>query len=118
MVLYGYPKEDFIASGPSSLFDPGDLQRFEEILLTIEKDKTFTIENILTRGKNAKRINVSIRGHIIRLQSRDVIYCDIRDITEQIRMEKETAIMQSKLIFANKMIIPRHSGIERRPRNQ
>lgn len=101
--LYGYPRDELIARGPSSLFDPDDLQRFEEILFTLEKDRVFTMENILTRGRNAKKINVSIRAQIIRLQSRDVIYCDIRDITEQIRMKKETAVMQSKLIFANKM---------------
>ncbi len=102
-VLYGYPKEELIASGPSALFSPDDFQRFQGILLSLEKDKPFTIKNILTRGRDAKRINVSVRGHIVRLQSQDVIYCDIRDITEQIRMKKETAIMQSKLIFANKM---------------
>ena len=101
--LYGYPKEEFIVNGLSILFSPDDLQRFEETLLTLEKHKTFTIENILTHASNAKAINVSIRGQIVRLQNRDVIYCDITDITEQIRLKKETAIMQSKLIFANKM---------------
>ena len=83
--LYGYPREELIANGLSSLFDPDDLQRFEEALLTLEKHKTFTIENILTRGMNAKTINVSVRGQIVRLQNRDLIYCDITDITEQIR---------------------------------
>ena len=37
------------------------------------------------------------------MQNKDLIYCDITDITEQIRLKKEAAIMQSKLIFANKM---------------
>lgn len=103
VVLYGYPKEELIASGPSSLFNQDDLQRFQEILLSLEKHKTFTIENILTHARNAKTINVSIRGQIVRLQNKDMIYCLIRDITEQIRLKKETAIIQSKLIFENKM---------------
>jgi len=101
--LYGYPREVLIAKGLSSLFGPGDLKTFEEALSGLERDKTFTIENILTHGNNARRINVSVRGHIVRLRTQDVIYCDIRDITEQIRLKKESAMMQSKLIFANKM---------------
>ena len=101
--LYGYSKEALIANGLSTFLSPDDLQKLEEPLLTLEKYKSFTIENILTHDRNAKIINVSIRGQIIRLQNKDVIYCVIRDITEQIRMKKETAIMQSKLIFANKM---------------
>lgn len=101
--LYGYPKEALIANGLSTFFSPEDLRRFEETLLTLEKHETFTIENILTHARNAKAINVSIRGQFVRLQNKDVIHCDIKDITEQIRLKKETAIMQSKLIFANKM---------------
>ena len=49
---YGYPKEELIASGPSALFSPDDFQRFQGILLSLEKDKPFTIKNILTRGRD------------------------------------------------------------------
>jgi PAS domain S-box-containing protein len=101
--LYGFGKKALVEHGPSLFLTPADLAKFEETLHGTRGPGSFVIENIQTRGKDGRKIIVTIRGKSIRLSDVDVVYCTFRDITEKTRLEQEASLLHSKLIQANKM---------------
>jgi hypothetical protein len=50
-----------------------------------------------------KTLVVSLWGKVLNLEGRQVAFCSLRDITEKIRLEKESQEIHTKLIQANKM---------------
>jgi PAS domain S-box-containing protein len=101
--MYGYTKEEFAGLGPSCFVPGQDLEKLCSIIRGLEKTAQFSIENMAHIRKNGARLNASLRGKMITIQGRDLVYCTVRDITERVRMEEEARAVQSKLIHANKM---------------
>lgn len=53
--------------------------------------------------RDGTEIICSIKANIIHLHEDEVLYCTFRDITESVRLEEESRMLQAKLIQANKM---------------
>lgn len=53
--------------------------------------------------KDGAEIICSIKANIIHLHEDEVLYCTFRDITDSVRLEEESRLLQAKLIQANKM---------------
>ena len=101
--LYGYSRDELIKRGPSLFFARPEFDRFRGLLSRIKETESFVIENVTSSGEDGRKIDVMIRGKTIRLSNANVIYCTFKDLTEQIRLREEAAILHSKLIQANKM---------------
>ncbi len=101
--LYGYRRGALAKHGASLIFPPPELRRFENILKSAGKTRSFALENMQTIAKGGMSLRVNIRGKTITLSDADVVYCAFRDMTEEIRLKEEAARLHSKLIHANKM---------------
>lgn len=101
--LYGFTGEELAEGGTSLFISTRDCAGFEEQLYRTNVPKGLRIERMSTIRKDGERIVASIRWQRICFEQSDVTYCTIRDITERVRLQEESRIMQSKLIQANKM---------------
>jgi len=101
--LYGYTKQELAAAGTSLFVARRGSEPLEKLFCGADAPKRLFIERMASIRKDGGRIIASIRGQRIRLVGSDVIYCTIRDITERVRLQEESHMMQSKLIHANKM---------------
>ena len=101
--LFGYSLNELVSHGSWPLLAPETTQQFTQLL----QDATFLGESFLEKGlsicKDGTKLHISAKVKLIRLKEQNVVYCSIRDISERIRLEKEKAEVQSKLIHANKM---------------
>ncbi|MBI5236187.1 MAG: PAS domain S-box protein [Deltaproteobacteria bacterium] len=101
--LYGYSRREIMASGAALLIPGDECAEFRIRIRTLEIGKTFNMERVDSSKKDGAKIVISIAGQRIQLKRQGVIYCTVRDISEKIRLEEEAAVMQAKLIHANKM---------------
>jgi PAS domain S-box-containing protein len=101
--LFGYSKDDLMKQGISPIFSPDNANRFINSLNIQFGDNVSKIDNLQCSKKDGTQITVSIRRKYILMLEEDIIYCSFRDITDKIRIMKETQLMQAKLIHANKM---------------
>ncbi|MBI5886568.1 MAG: PAS domain S-box protein [Deltaproteobacteria bacterium] len=101
--LYGYTRQELVAGGTPLFIARRGAEPIEELFCGTEDPKGLSVERMASIRKDGGRIIVSIRGQRIRLVGSDVIYCTIRDITDRVRLQEESNVMQSKLIHANKM---------------
>lgn len=101
--LYGFLKHQFLKKG-IDLFMPDELgDKFRRAIQKIERKGAFSITKTIQKKKDGNEILVDIDAKLIKLQGRNLIYCVLKDVTEQIRLEKETKLLQAKLIQENKM---------------
>ena len=101
--LYGYTRQEFMASSATLLITGAECAEFKIRIRTLAIGKAFNMERVDSAKKDGTKLIISIAGQRIRLKRQGVIYCTVRDISEKIRLEEETALMQTKLIHANKM---------------
>jgi PAS domain S-box-containing protein len=101
--LFGYPLEELRDFGPYALAAPEAIGQFQALL----QDAVLHGESYLDRAigicRSGAEIALSAKTKLIRLREENVLYCSFRDISDRMRLEKEKAEVQSKLIHANKM---------------
>ena len=101
--MYGYTLEEFIGKTPALFFDDQNDGKYTAHIRRAETTGNVRIDRAVNIRKDGTKITTSLRGKFIRLKDRNVLYCSVSDITEQIRLEEEARLIQSKLIQANKM---------------
>lgn len=101
--LYGYARQEFMQGSATLLITGSECEEFKIRIRAVATDKAFNMERINSYRKDGTKLIISIVAQRIQLKRRDVIYCTVRDISEKIRLEEETALMQAKLVHANKM---------------
>ena len=101
--LYGYRKSDFLKSGISIIMPEELSNKFSRAVNRIERKGSFSITRTIQKKKNDTEILVDIEAKLIKLQGRNLVYCILKDVTDQIRLEEEAKIYQAKLIQENKM---------------
>jgi two-component system cell cycle sensor histidine kinase/response regulator CckA len=101
--LYGYSREEAIGKTAQELalyFDPDD--RFRMVSELKEKDFVRDLE-LRGRQKSGQIITVSFSASLVQSSSQQFFLGMVRDITEQKRVEEETAKLTSQLEQAQKM---------------
>lgn len=101
--LYGYTRQEFMALSAALLITGAECAEFKIRIRALAIGKAFNMERVDSSKKDGTKLIISIAGQRIRLKRQGVIYCTVRDISEKIRLEEETALMQAKLIHANRM---------------
>lgn len=101
--LFGFVREELIDSGNALFVEPAERRSFVEMVCGIDKAGGLRIDGINVVRKDGTPLITAIRGKLITLRRRAVVYCSFRDITEKIRLEKEAKVAQAKLLQADKM---------------
>lgn len=100
--LYGFERLELISGGASIFMLPKDYEVFEKQLCGMDTANILRIE-LSTIKKDGSRMITSIRGQKMSLEGYEVVYCTFMDITERVRLQEESRVMQLKLIQSNKM---------------
>lgn len=106
--LYGYSKEELLGGGLAMLMKPKILAAFAQKLSAQKEDSNREMvwgsdSPLHTLDSRGDRIIVTFRGRLLRSRGQQYLYGTFRDITEKLRIRKEQAELQAKLIQANKM---------------
>jgi PAS domain S-box-containing protein len=101
--LYGTSLADLSRQEPLFFVDRGDRPTFIEAIPMDDVSRAFHQPRMINYRKDGSRIIVSMWGKILHLKNDYIIYCNVRDITEKIRLEEEMKATQAKLIQTNKM---------------
>ncbi len=101
--LYGYTRDECIGRGLSLILSPDEILKYKQALADIGPTGVIRIDRLSTTKKDGAAAIVSVWGYFVKLKQNDVLTCSFRDISEKIRLEEETKLIQAKLIHANKM---------------
>ncbi len=101
--LFGYTKDEFIDKGLVLILESGDFEICANTICSACPVSGLRLDRLTCRKKNGSTITVSLRGKMVLLKQDSVLFCSFRDITERLRMEEESKMLQLKLIHANKM---------------
>ena len=101
--FYGYCRHELVGVSVEELIDGTAAGGLAEVIATIRETGGFRLSFATCQRKNSKPICVTLQGQVMTLSGVDVVYCVIRDITEQTTMQQEMSEFQSKLISANKL---------------
>ncbi len=101
--LFGYTREEMKKVSLSDLTTPAELPRLTSSLRSMQPGVLSHLDEFTGRRKDGSELSVSMRGKIMMLQGVEIVYCTFRDITERIRLERDSLEIQAKLIQANKM---------------
>jgi len=101
--LLGVSPPEILGSDMRMLISADERRHFSECVGGLRQEKGLQADNVRIVRSDGTHISTSIRGKLIHIQQRKVVYCSIRDITEKIQMEQEAKIAQTKLIQADKM---------------
>jgi len=101
--LFGYDKLDMRGQGLDRLIQGEDLSRIRQALGSLRPGSNLVIENVHGLRRDGTECIVSLRAKVMTLQGVELVYCTLRDVTEQVRLEHESREIQAKLIQTNKM---------------
>ncbi len=101
--FFGYCRHELVGQSVETLIDGAAGGGFAEVVATMGESGGFRLSFATCQRKNGKPLCASLQGQLMELQGADVVYCVIRDVTEQTTMQQEMAEFQSKLISANKL---------------
>lgn len=101
--LYGYTRQEFISGGLPLILMPPAYEQFRSEMLSSDTSGRLRIAQITSRKNDGTAIIASIWGKAVQLKKSEVIFCSFRNITERLRLENETKLLQAKLIQMNKM---------------
>ena len=101
--LYGYTRDELLEIPFEALCSPEHFPNLKNSICNIRDGEISPLDNIINLKKDGTEIIVSMRGKMIALQGVDMVYCTFRDVSERIRLEKESRDIQANLIQANKM---------------
>ena len=103
LTIYGFTENEIISTDISQLFEPADYQSFTKIMASAKKDDVFHMSQINHVKKNGTNFKAAISGKIVKLKNVKVVYCDIKDQTEENRQKEESRLIQENLMQTDKM---------------
>ncbi|MBI5847655.1 MAG: PAS domain S-box protein [Nitrospirae bacterium] len=101
--LFGYTQHEFISGGLPLILMPQEHELFRTELLSRDTSDRLRIPRLTARKKDGSSIIASIWGKAVRLKKSEILFCSFRNISERLRLEEETQLLQAKLIQMNKM---------------
>lgn len=101
--IYGYTNSEIINTNISRLFEPSSYQSFTKVMASAKKDDVFHMTQINHVKKNGTNFKAAVRGKIVKLENVKVVYCDIKDQTEENRLKEEARLIQENLMHTDKM---------------
>jgi hypothetical protein len=103
LALFGYAKEELLRQDGKLLVVPESHQSLAEFLHATHGRDHFNVRQARGLTRDGRQLIVSLWGKVVRLRSREVIYCSLTDISERIRIEEEKKLIHTKLIQVNRM---------------
>jgi len=101
--LFGFDREELLAGGIHLFIKPAHRCDFAGMVSGLSKERVLQIDKLEVVRKDGRPLFTSVRGKLITLRHREVVYCSFRDISERTRLEAEAKNTQAKLIQAEKM---------------
>jgi two-component system NtrC family sensor kinase len=101
--LYGYSKEELIGRDLLLFMDVQNYEALYRAFTTNYEGSPFILLRQEHRRKDGSAVPVSCRGRIIEMNGRNHLFCSIRDCTERIRQEQESALLQAQFMQTEKM---------------
>lgn len=101
--LFGYSKAVMLRIELAELFQDDGFEKFSRALRAIDREHSAELKNFTGRHRNGTTFNLSMRGRLITFSKVNIIFCSLRNITNRIRLEKESREIQARLIQTNKM---------------
>ncbi len=101
--LFGYTREEMKKFTLADITIPSERNRLNNSLRNLQAGALSHLDELTGRRKDGGEFAVSMRGKVMILQGVEIFYCTFRDITERLRLERESLEIQAKLIQANKM---------------
>lgn len=101
--LYGHSRETLLEGGIGLFMENGECERFMHAVRLNNRGSNVRLEEGRHVTDDGKRLLVTTKVRRVTFHSKALLYCRFRDTTDQLRLEQETKLMESKLIHANKM---------------
>lgn len=101
--LFGVTLNEMQGRDICLLVNPDDRRHFSELISGLNQERGLQADGLRIVRSDSFLVSTSIRGKLIHIQHRKVVYCSFRDITDKIRLEQEAKIAQTRLIQADKM---------------
>lgn len=100
--LFGCGQKELSHNFPRLFKDKKKFEEFKKIVCDSSR-KDFLIGQFSFLGRDGQDIICGVKGKIIKIRGREVLYCSFRDIKEKIEAEEKEKHIQAKLIQTNKM---------------
>lgn len=101
--IYGYTEKEIINRNISRLFEQSSYESFIKVMSSAKKNDVFHMTQINHVKKNGTSFKTAVRGKIVKLENVKVVYCDIKDQTEENRLKEEARLIQENLMHTDKM---------------
>jgi PAS domain S-box-containing protein len=101
--MFGYSRQELISEGLPLILMTGEHEHFRNEMRGRDTSGRFHIAQITCRKKDGTSIITSLWGKAVQLKKSEVLFCSFKNITEKLRREEETKLLQAKLIQMNKM---------------
>ncbi len=87
--LTGYAKNELLNKNLWEIGPFKDIEASKSAFAKLQREKYIRYENLPLQTKNGERRNVEFVSNVYRVGNESVIQCNIRDITERVRLEEE-----------------------------
>lgn len=101
--LYSYSRTELMKGGLELLLSTKMVIILKQSMTMKPAKERFHFDSIKSKKKDDSQIIIDIQGKRIKLQGREVFYCNIKDVTQKLHIEEQMRMAQSKLIHENKM---------------
>ncbi|MBJ6725811.1 PAS domain S-box protein [Geomesophilobacter sediminis] len=101
--MYGYTREELARGGLELVAEGKNLELMHGVICGIDAQRISQLETVTNRRRDGRELVVTVHRRVLELQGTEVVWCTLRDITEQVRLEQEARNIQAGLIQANKM---------------
>ncbi len=101
--LFGFSRDALLTAGFPPFVGDDYRSRFTELVRGLGKSGSLQVDKVEMIRRDGASLWISVRGKLITLLDKKVVYCSFRDITKRISLEEEAKAAQAKLIQADKM---------------
>jgi two-component system, cell cycle sensor histidine kinase and response regulator CckA len=103
--LLGFSRSEMIGQTVGELSPFKDMESNKIMLERLQKDRYVRYEDLPLETRDGRKIAVEFVSNVYRASDRDVIQCNIRDITERKAAEKERSRLAAIIEFSDEAIV-------------
>jgi PAS domain S-box-containing protein len=95
--LLGFSHKEMVGKTVSELSPFKDIESNQVMLMRLQKDGYVRYEHLLLETRVGRKIGVEFVSNVYQAEDRDMIQCNVRDITEQKRVEAQVLALNAEL---------------------